>query len=67
MMDIWRSLHPLEKDFTHCSAAHKVHSSIDYFIMNVSDKHRVKECKIGGADMSDHNPLYLKICLSNMK
>ena len=27
----------------------------------------MKECKIGGADVSDHNPLYLKICLSNRK
>lgn len=35
--------------------------------MNVGDKHRVKECRIGGAEVSDHNPLYLKICLSNRK
>lgn len=59
--------HPLEKDFTHYSAAHEVHSRIDYFLMNVSDKHRVKECRIGGADVSDHNSLYLKICLSSRK
>ena len=67
MTDICRSLHPLEKDFTHYSAAHKVHSRIDYFLLNTGDKHRVTECKIGGADVSDHNPLYLKMCLSNRK
>ena len=25
----------------------------------------VKECRIGGADVSDHNPVFLKICLNN--
>ena len=65
MIDVWRNLNPLEKDFTHFSAAHKVHSRIDYFLINISDSHRVKECMIGGADVSDHNPLFLKICLNN--
>ncbi len=31
MIDIWRSLNPLGKDFTHYSATHNVHSRIDYF------------------------------------
>ena len=31
MMDIWRNLNPLERDFTHYSATHNVHSRIDYF------------------------------------
>uniref|UniRef100_A0A3Q3ASL9 Reverse transcriptase domain-containing protein n=1 Tax=Kryptolebias marmoratus TaxID=37003 RepID=A0A3Q3ASL9_KRYMA len=67
MTDVWRSLHPLGKDFTHYSAAHGVHSRIDYFLTKEDDKHRVKECRIGAADVSDHNPIYLKICLSNRK
>lgn len=64
MIDVWRNLHPLEKDFTHYSAVHKVHSRIDYFFMNVEDNHMIRECMIGGADVSDHNPLYLTINLN---
>lgn len=67
MVDVWRSLHPLLKDFTHYSAAHKVHSRIDYFLMYQSDSFRVKECEIWAADVSDHNPLYLKININSRK
>ncbi len=37
---------------------HKTHSRIDYFFMNVGYCHLVEECGIGGAVMSDHNPLF---------
>lgn len=67
MINVWRSLHPLEKDFTHYSAAHKVHSRIDYFFMNQEDKHRVREYRIGAANLSDHNPLHLIINITNRK
>lgn len=33
--------------------------------MNVGNNHRVKECRIGGTDVSDNNPLYIKIRLKN--
>ena len=67
LIDIWRSLSPLEKDFTHYSATHKIHSRIDYFFINMGDRHRVIECKIGGADTSDHHALFLKINLNARK
>lgn len=67
MIDVWRSMHLLEKDFTHYSAAHKIHSRIDYFFMNVTDNHRVRECRVGGADVSDHSPLYITINLNIRK
>lgn len=65
MYDVWRNLHALEKDFTHYSATHQVHSRLDYFLMNITDRHRVKECSIGTADVSDHNVIYLTIHLNN--
>ena len=65
--DVWRKLHPTEKDYTHFSAVHKVHARIDQLFVNAEDSYRVKECEIGGADLSDHNPLFLKISLNNRK
>lgn len=67
MVDAWRFLHPLVKDYTHHSAAHKVHSRLDYFLVNQSDSFRVEECEIGAADVSDHNPLLMKININNRK
>lgn len=65
MFDVWRNLRKLEKDFTHYSAVHRVHSRLDYFLMNITDRHRVKECSIGTADVSDHNAIYLTINLDS--
>lgn len=65
MFDVWRDLHALEKDYTHYSATHQVYSRLDYFLMNTTDRHRVKECSIGTADISDHNVVYLCIHLNN--
>ena len=67
MMDIWRNLNPLERDFTHYSATHNVHSRIYYFFINKVDGYRVTECIIGGADVSDHNTLFLKLHLNARK
>ena len=65
--DMWRKLHPTEIDFTHWSAVYKTHSRIDYMFVNKEDSYRVKECEIGGADISDHNPMLVKIDLNNRK
>lgn len=65
MFDVWRNLHVSEKDYTHYSATHRVHSRIDFFLMNVTDRHRVRECSIGTADISDHNVIHLTIHLNN--
>lgn len=65
MFDVWRDFHIKERDFTHYSLTHKVHSRIDFFLMNTIDRFRVKECKIGTSDISDHNIVYLSINLSN--
>uniref|UniRef100_A0A669AV81 Reverse transcriptase domain-containing protein n=1 Tax=Oreochromis niloticus TaxID=8128 RepID=A0A669AV81_ORENI len=65
LCDVWRELHPLEKDYTHYSVAHKVYSRIDFFLINRSDKYRVTDCSIGIADLSDHNAIHLTIHLNN--
>ena len=65
--DVWRELHPLERDFTHYSAPHLVHARIDYFFMNTVDRFRIEECKIGVADVSDHSILHLTLKLNGRK
>ena len=69
MFDVWRNLHASEKDYysDHYSATHRVHSRIDFFLMNVTDRHRVRECSIGTADISDHNVIYLTIHLNDRR
>ena len=67
LIDVWRELHPLERDYTHYSVPHSVYSRIDYFLINTSEIHRVTECKIGVADISDHSGISLTIHLNNRK
>ena len=65
--DVWRELHPLQKDFSHYSAAHTVYSRIYYFFMQKENRDRIQECQIGVADLSDHSPIYLKIYLKSRR
>lgn len=67
VIDIWRELHPVEKDYTFYSAPHTVYTRIDYFLINTVDRYRIEECKIGVADLSDHSALYLSLNLSSRK
>ena len=66
-VDVWRDLHPLQKDYSHYSQTHKVHSRIDYFYTQKENMELVQSCQIGVADVSDHNALYMKVCLSDKK
>lgn len=61
LTDVWRELHPTEKDYTHYSNTHHIHSRVDYVFMNTWDIHKVRECKNGVADISDHNAVHLAI------
>ena len=67
LIDIWRMKHPLERGYTHYSAAHQTHSRIDQFFVRQEDAYRVSQCRIGAADLSDHNPIFLTISINNRK
>ena len=67
IIDIWRELHPMERDYTHYSAPHQMYSRIDLYLMNKEEVHRVKECKIGVTDLSDHSAIYLTLHLNSRK
>ena len=65
LFDVWRNIHAQENEYTHYSATYQVHARLDLFLMNTIDRHRVNECSIGTADISDHNIIYLNIHLNN--
>lgn len=67
LIDVWRELHPVERDYTHYSVPHSVYSRTDYVLINISEIHRVTECKIGVADISDHSGISLTVHLNNRK
>lgn len=62
-IDVWRESHPGEKQFTYYSLCH--YTRIDYLFMYKSDWHRVRDCKIGIRDLSDHSGVYLTLHLTN--
>lgn len=67
IVDLWRELHPTQRDYTHYSPPHDSYARIDYFFINKIDLFRIKECEIEGADVSDHCAMCLKIQLDTQK
>lgn len=67
IVDVWRSLNPTIKDYTHYSSSHNIYLRIDYFLMYKKDMHRVEKCDIGVLDLSDHSPVYLRLSLVSEK
>lgn len=61
MIDVWRNLHPLDKNYTFFSYSHLMHSRLDYFFMLKSERHRIVNCEIGVRDISDHAGVYLTL------
>lgn len=65
LVDVWRSLHRKERDFTFFSQVHCTHSRLDMFLMSVADSFRVTECNIEAITISDHAPVCLKLKMSS--
>ena len=67
LIDEWRESHPGEKQFTYYSPCHCVYSQINYLFISKSDWHRVRDCKIGIRDVSDHSGVYLTLFLTHQR
>lgn len=61
LVDIWRCLHPKEKDFTFMSQVHASYSRLDMLLTSGPDLYWVTECNIAPITISDHAPVTLKI------
>uniref|UniRef100_H2ZW42 exodeoxyribonuclease III n=1 Tax=Latimeria chalumnae TaxID=7897 RepID=H2ZW42_LATCH len=64
LLDIWRALHPLNKEFTFTSNPHKTCSCIDYFLIFHSLISKVTMAEILLQVISDHSPIQLSCLLS---
>ena len=61
LYDVWRVLHPLDKDYTFFSNPHQVFSRIDYFFSSRTVLDRIADCTIGIQSISDHSPVAVTI------
>lgn len=61
LVDIWRQLHPNERDFTYMSQVHGSYSRIDLFCVSKTEMYRIKESTVEPISISDHGPVTMKI------
>ena len=65
LFDVWREMHPHDREYTFFSPPHKVYSRIDYIFMFSNDRHRISSCEIGTRGLSDHSAVYLRVHLDS--
>lgn len=59
LVDIWRLLHPHERDYTFFSHPHTTYSRIDYFLLSGALVNQVVGATIGNIVVTDHAPVDL--------
>ncbi len=67
LIDVWRALNGSTPGYTSYSARHTACSRIDYFFMYNKDLHRLKYCRIGQRDLSDHSGIFLALHLDGRR
>lgn len=55
LLDTWRFLYPLAKDYTFYSECHKVHTRIDMILLSKGSEHAILEADIGVRTILDHS------------
>ncbi|CAH2276933.1 Hypothetical predicted protein, partial [Pelobates cultripes] len=60
-LDIWRALHPLDKDYTYHSLVHDRYSRIDCFLLPSAQTSKISSANIGIITWSDHAPITLSL------
>lgn len=67
LIDVWRYLHPREKDFTFMSHVHGSYSRLDMFLISGTELYRTSDCNIEPITISDHAPVTLKLSMGPRK
>lgn len=63
LMDIWRVLHPKDKDWSHFSHIHHSYSRIDYIFIDHHHLDLLYPAKIEVSTLSDHAPITIRLTL----
>ncbi len=63
LIDVWRTLHPKERDYTLFSKSYCKYSRLDYFFVFKNQISRIIECKINPITLSDHALITMKLKL----
>ena len=63
--EIWRFIHPKDKEFSYFSHVYRSYSRIDYFLINHRLLMDVVDCNYDSITISDHAPLKLTIKMSD--
>lgn len=61
MIDVWRELNPLVRDYTFFSNVYKSYSRIDYFFIPKKYLYMIKKCSISPIVLSDHAKINLSV------
>uniref|UniRef100_A0A8C5PAU0 Reverse transcriptase domain-containing protein n=1 Tax=Leptobrachium leishanense TaxID=445787 RepID=A0A8C5PAU0_9ANUR len=67
LIDVWRVLHPLDRDFTYFSSVHSSYTRIDYLFVSHFELSSVTEAKIHSRTWSDHALLSLSMMSSHSR
>jgi len=63
LVDIWRLMHPTERDYTFHSHVHNVYTRIDYFLVDSNLTSNILNSKIHDILISDHAPVSFEVVL----
>lgn len=65
-VDVYRTLHPADKDFTFFSYPHNCYTRIDYFFAPKHLMESVTSCSIGNIIISDHAAVYMDMTVKKL-
>ncbi|XP_069808018.1 phosphatidylinositol 4,5-bisphosphate 3-kinase catalytic subunit delta isoform-like [Dendropsophus ebraccatus] len=63
LVDVWRILHPTDRDYSYYSPAHASHSRIDMLFLSHNALVHSPSASIGTALWSDHCPVFLSVAV----
>lgn len=61
LVDCWRLLHPVDRDYSYFSATHNVYTRIDLLLMDQYSLDSLSGASIGSITLSDHAPVFISL------